>query len=223
MYKNHIITTKNELLTSGFRIPSRPTHDGADYVDVQRKERISDVGILAFADGTVVSVRFGNSVGWNVDILHAGGFLTRYCHMKDKSVQVKKGDKVKQGQTVGIMGTTGDSTGIHLHFAIKESVKEDDADYKNDTYYMRGSYVNPEPYLKGEKNMPVQQPETKNITVTFGATKYILDGESFDEPTLVYNGVAYLPAAYLATKLGLMAKWDAETNTTTLTSGKKNG
>ena len=62
------------------------------------------------------------------------------------------------------------------------------------------------------------EPETKTITATFGATKYILNGENFDEQTMVYNGIAYLPAAYLATKLGLSAVWDSETNTTSLTS-----
>ena len=59
---------------------------------------------------------------------------------------------------------------------------------------------------------------TRNITVTFGATQYFLDGEAFTQPTMVYNGVAYLPAAYLARRLGLTARWDAATDTTTLTS-----
>ena len=59
---------------------------------------------------------------------------------------------------------------------------------------------------------------TRDISVTFGATKYMLDGEPFDVQTMVYNGVAYLPAAYLAHKLGLSARWDAATNITTLSS-----
>jgi len=153
MYKNHVISTKNELLTSGYRIPSRPDHNGADYVDAAQRQKTSDVGILAFADGIVVSVRFGDSVGWNVDILHAGGFLTRYAHMKNGSISVKKGEKAKQGQTIGIMGKTGNSTGIHLHFEIKENVKENEFAYKNDTYYLLGTHADPEPYLKGNKTM----------------------------------------------------------------------
>ena len=59
---------------------------------------------------------------------------------------------------------------------------------------------------------------TKEITATFGATRYILNGEPFDQDTLLYNDVAYLPAAYLAIKLGLTAEWNAASNTTTLTS-----
>ncbi|MCL2096061.1 MAG: copper amine oxidase N-terminal domain-containing protein [Oscillospiraceae bacterium] len=62
------------------------------------------------------------------------------------------------------------------------------------------------------------EPITRTITATFGATKYFLDGEPFEEESLVYNGVAYLPAAYLAEKLGLSASWDSATNTTSLTS-----
>ena len=61
-------------------------------------------------------------------------------------------------------------------------------------------------------------PVTRRIWATFGATRYYLDGKPFSERTIVYNGVAYLPAAYLATRLGLTAEWDAETNITTLTS-----
>lgn len=73
---------------------------------------------------------------------------------------------------------------------------------------------------KGEKwsILRLIKSESKNITVTFGATRYILNGQPFEQQTMVYNGVAYLPAAYLAEKLGLTAVWDAETNTTTLTS-----
>ena len=64
----------------------------------------------------------------------------------------------------------------------------------------------------------IWQTRQRNITVTFGATQYFLDGEAFTQQTMVYNGVAYLPAAYLARRLGLTARWDAETNTTMLTS-----
>jgi len=70
----------------------------------------------------------------------------------------------------------------------------------------------------GTSPVPAANPVTKTIKATFGATQYFLDGVPFEQQTMVYDGVAYLPAAYLATKLGLTAKWDAETNITTLTS-----
>jgi hypothetical protein len=62
-------------------------------------------------------------------------------------------------------------------------------------------------------------PGAKIITVTIGAPTYTLNGEVFDADAITYNGTAYLPAAYLATKLGLTARWDSSTNVTALTSG----
>ena len=74
------------------------------------------------------------------------------------------------------------------------------------------------PPLQSDAAVPTAAPVTRSITATFGATLYYLDGEAFTQQTMVYNGVAYLPAAYLARRLGLTARWDAATNTTTLTS-----
>lgn len=74
------------------------------------------------------------------------------------------------------------------------------------------------PANSGTSVVPASNPVTKTIMATFGTTKYFLNGEPFEQDTMVYEGVAYLPAAYLAEKLGLTAKWDAKTNITTLTS-----
>jgi len=83
-----------------------------------------------------------------------------------------------------------------------------------------GSGTKGNPYvIDGPK--PPPPPVTKTITVTIGAPVYKLDGKAFDAQALTYNGVAYLPAAYLAQKLGLTARWDAATNVTYLTSGSK--
>ena len=74
------------------------------------------------------------------------------------------------------------------------------------------------PAGSGSSSVPTANPITRTIRATFGATQYILNGEQFDEQTLVCNDTAYLPAAYLARKLGLTVNWDAATNITTLTS-----
>jgi len=148
-YINHIISTKNERLTSGFGLRPNPTgagtekHYGADYVDAQGLQTKQDVGILAVAGGTVVEYIIGDQVGYTVGISHEGRIFSRYQHMKAGSVKVKVGDKVTKGQQIGIMGTTGRSTGIHLHFAIKT----------NSTSYSNGTWVDPVPYLTGEKNI----------------------------------------------------------------------
>ncbi len=76
--------------------------------------------IMAAADGQVIVSREG---GWNggygnyVVIRHANGTQTLYAHMSKTNVSV--GDNVSQGQIIGFMGSTGDSTGTHLHFEIR--------------------------------------------------------------------------------------------------------
>jgi len=57
----------------------------------------------------------------------------------------------------------------------------------------------------------------QTIQVSIDETKYIVDGKELERDTLVYKGEAYLPATYLADKLGYNAVWDAKTNTTTIT------
>jgi hypothetical protein len=152
MYKNHVISTSDELLTSGFRPANRPDHTGCDFVDSKGQcNTPRGVDILAFADGKVVEVIKGSLVGNTVTIAHEGKILTRYQHMRD-GVKVKVGDTVKKGQIIGVMGNTGYCTssnksvppeyrGTHLHFGVKE----------NSTAYNNGVWVDPLPYLNGEK------------------------------------------------------------------------
>ena len=73
--------------------------------------------IVATADGQVVSVDFDQGgFGNNVIIRHKHGFYTRYAHML--SFQVNAGQRVQQGQVIGLIGNTGLSTGPHLHYEI---------------------------------------------------------------------------------------------------------
>jgi murein DD-endopeptidase MepM/ murein hydrolase activator NlpD len=53
--------------------------------------------------------------GWYVDILHPGAYVTRYCHMVSRPL-VNVGDQVAPGQQIGWSGSTGHSSGPHLHF-----------------------------------------------------------------------------------------------------------
>lgn len=76
--------------------------------------------ILASASGEVIVAR---SSGWNggygqyIVIKHANGTQTLYAHLS--GVRVSQGDNVEQGQVIGNMGSTGKSTGTHLHFEIR--------------------------------------------------------------------------------------------------------
>ncbi len=76
--------------------------------------------IKAAAAGEVIVAKFG---GWNggygnyVVIKHSNGVQTLYAHMSSLSVGV--GDHVSQGAVIGAMGSTGKSTGTHLHFEVR--------------------------------------------------------------------------------------------------------
>ena len=72
--------------------------------------------ILAAKGGTVVVSTYGSSYGNYVAISHADGSRTMYCHMSARLVSV--GDTVSQGQVIGRVGSTGNSTGNHLHFEL---------------------------------------------------------------------------------------------------------
>lgn len=74
--------------------------------------------IRAAADGVVVSVSYDSSGGHRLVIAHAGGLTTHYLHAL-RRYGVHEGERVEQGQVVGLVGSTGWSTGCHLHLTTK--------------------------------------------------------------------------------------------------------
>ena len=72
--------------------------------------------ILAISNGTVIRANYSNSFGNIVEIRHDDGYVSKYAHQQ--RLNVKKGQKVKQGDVIGFVGTTGDSTGNHLHLEL---------------------------------------------------------------------------------------------------------
>jgi peptidoglycan hydrolase-like protein with peptidoglycan-binding domain len=109
-------------ITSGFKPPSRPTHSGTDVANRQ------GTAIWAANAGTVVGVRTNSypgdtrpgllpgRTGNAVLIEHHNGYRTYYGHLY--SAAVSTGQSVTAGQTIAAMGTTGNSTGPHLHFEV---------------------------------------------------------------------------------------------------------
>lgn len=88
-------------------------------------------GIASAGDGVVTLVEFLRyGYGQHVVIDNGGGLSTLYAHMSE--IYVQKGDKVARGQIIGKMGSTGKSTGAHLHFEVRKN----------------GVIVNPLPFLK---------------------------------------------------------------------------
>lgn len=83
--------------------------------------------VTAVQGGIVVTSAYApKSYGEYVVIAHAGGVTTLYAHMQRGSRRVKEGDAVDQGQIIGLVGTTGSSTGNHLHLEYKVNGKRDD-------------------------------------------------------------------------------------------------
>ena len=95
----------------------RRPHLGIDYA--------APVGtpVQAVADGTVKFAGWKGGFGNFVEIHHANDYTTMYGHLKSFGKGVKVGAKIKQGATVGYIGSTGLSTGPHLDFRIKEKNK----------------------------------------------------------------------------------------------------
>jgi hypothetical protein len=101
-------------------------HTGLDYGCPE------DTPIAAARSGTVIAAGWDTSgFGNRVMIDHGGGLVTLYGHLDN--VTVKVGDKVQAGQQIGLSGTTGNSTGPHLHFGVEKN----------------GAWVDPAPYLNG--------------------------------------------------------------------------
>ena len=116
-------------LTSPFGYRDAPTAGASTYhegVDLAGPE---GTPIYASRSGTVTIARYSNSAGFYVTLNHGDGFSSVYMHMTTYTVGV--GQKVSRGQLIGYMGSTGISTGSHLHFGIA----------------YQGVYVNPALYV----------------------------------------------------------------------------
>lgn len=103
----------------GWRFNNTNYHTGVDF------PAPANTPIRASASGTVIYVRTGAGYGraWGygnyVIVDHGGGFSTLYAHCT--SIPVSVGDTVTKGQTIAYVGTTGWSTGYHLHFEIRRN------------------------------------------------------------------------------------------------------
>ncbi len=92
---------------------SRRMHTG---VDLASK---TGTPIYASGDGVVEKAGWVSGYGKKVEIKHVNGFETGYGHMSRIADGMKPGVRVRQGQIIGYVGSTGNSTGPHLHFEIK--------------------------------------------------------------------------------------------------------
>ena len=88
-------------------------HFGTDYAAP------SGTPIMAVADGTVVECTRNGSCGNYVKIKHDKTYHTSYLHMRGFAKGMRKGARVRQGQVIGYVGSTGWATGPHLHYEFR--------------------------------------------------------------------------------------------------------
>jgi murein DD-endopeptidase MepM/ murein hydrolase activator NlpD len=121
----------NVSFTSGFGVRSDPFHAGAAMHPGIDLAGSYGTPIYATAEGTVLRAGW-NSGGYGnlVEIDHGRGIVTRYGHMS--AILVSAGQHITRGQQVGRMGSTGRSTGNHLHYEVR----------------IDGRPVNPIPFMK---------------------------------------------------------------------------
>ncbi len=122
-------------MTSGYGWRRHPTsgsgrmHDGMDLA------ASSGTPLFATADGVVTFAGWAGGYGRVIKIQHALGFETRYAHLS--KFRVKKGQRVSRGDRIGDMGSSGRSTGPHVHYEVR----------------IGGKSVNPMKYIKAARNV----------------------------------------------------------------------
>ncbi|MVP00736.1 M23 family metallopeptidase [Paenibacillus lutrae] len=98
-------------ITSTFGTRWNKLHKGLDIV--------GNRAIVAADNGKVVSAGYKSDYGYYVLINHMNGYETMYAHMS--KIETTAGTIVEKGEQIGVMGSTGDSTGVHLHFEIHKN------------------------------------------------------------------------------------------------------
>lgn len=152
-----------------------PGHTGMDFA------KPLGTPIQAAADGVVSKQFYHANYGNMVDLDHGAGFSTRYAHML-ANVAVRLGQAVKAGQVVGYEGSTGNSTGPHLHFETLQN----------------GSPMNPAPFLSG----------AASVKPAFGIISGLLDGALSTFKGAFPEGGFFVDAAGALMKSGVQSVVD---------------
>lgn len=111
------VGTAGTTLAAGFGIlrdpvsGARKMHEGIDYAAPE------GTAVYATADGIVESAGRREGFGNCIEIAHGYNYMTRYAHLSDMTVE--EGSKVKRGDLIGRIGSTGRSSGPHLHYEVR--------------------------------------------------------------------------------------------------------
>ena len=123
------------MMSSGFGYRSDPFSGGAAMHNGLDFRGPVGTPILAAAEGKVTSVGAQGGYGNTVEITHANGLVTRYAHLS--GFNVRNGQNVDRGVQIGRMGSTGRSTGSHLHFEVR----------------LNGQAINPRKFLEANSDV----------------------------------------------------------------------
>lgn len=162
----------NKVLITGIHWESQEykgnTHKGEDIIQRNKEKYLGICDICSIEKGKVIAVGEEKKMGIYVKIQHELG-ISLYCHLKKGSVKVSKGQYVSKAQVIGTMGSSGNSTGSHLHLGI----------------FINGKHVDPYPYLIGEKTL------IKAYDWIEGTYRFLYDKYIRTSPEVTLNKVTY--------------------------------
>ncbi len=135
-----VLPANLEFLSSGFGYRSDPfTHRGSFHPGLDFRGP-KGAPIYAAAKGVVTFAGQKSGYGNCIEVTHANGIITRYAHMS--AFRARAGQSVIAGQTIGAIGSTGRSTGPHLHFEVR----------------VKDQPINPRPFLEAITHVSAQDP-----------------------------------------------------------------
>ena len=146
-------------------------HQGIDLVAKTDKGGSATDHIMAHTGGTVSAVGYSSSAGYYVNIQVSSSTLMVYYHLKEQS-PLKKGATVKKGDILGYMGSSGNSTGAHLHWGIKRN----------------GSWIDPEPYLEKDYT---ETEEAKTVTIALSVLRKGATGAQVESLQRLLHSLGY--------------------------------
>ncbi len=129
-------------------------HQGIDYAAP------TGTPIKTVADGVVICRRYARHAGRYVKVRHCNSYVTVYNHMSRFARGIKRGSKVKQGEVIGYVGSTGLATGPHLDYRVKQN----------------GRYRNPLK-IKSDPAKPIPQSEMKQFQSKIQPLLAVLEGQ----------------------------------------------
>lgn len=175
-----------EYMTSGYgnrtyKMNGKTVSDFHQGIDLISSKYGTDY-IVAFADGVVSYAGLNGGYGNVVYIDHGNGYQTRYAHQK--YLNVKVGQTVKKGDILGYMGTTGNSTGNHVHFEVR----------------LNGNTLNPYDYVFNGKTIDCNTDYTGVITYQVYTNKWLPEVNKCDNTDEGFGGLENEPITGLKAK-----------------------